>query len=104
MRGRRLEGGEVAGRTIVAALYERDCGATSPFVTLVSLRPAGTTFDHDRFPPIFVRAHARAADQFSIRWENYKHLVVERPLSAEHTLGEQSWRDVSVTYADPNKP
>jgi hypothetical protein len=76
------------------AWIERNCGATAPFTTLVSLRDAHDRFDPDAADNWLVVVSGRTT--LKLRWAGTRHLVISgagSPLNAK-----SSWREVRVSY------
>jgi hypothetical protein len=77
----------------VATVFVRNCHATSPFVTIVSIRPRDEAFDPDG--EYVLSVHGRVP--VSVRWESATQLAVSHP-SARVYRSERSWRDVTIRY------
>lgn len=85
------------GRYVVT-VFERDCGATTDFATIVSVRRAWRTFDPDDDTALFV---ASGQLQISASWTSGTSLSIELPedLSPEREFKRvESWKSVQITY------
>lgn len=82
----------------VATVFERNCGATTPFVRAVSLRPAGTKFVPGDFDA-WVFSIQNQPD-LDVSWEGDLSLVVHSSSYYETGTKLAGWRDVSVTFTD----
>lgn len=79
----------------VATVFVRNCHATSPFVTIVSIRPGDEAFDPDG--PYVFSLHGRAP--VSVRWDSATQLTVTHPAERVYRSAE-SWRGVRVRYQE----
>jgi hypothetical protein len=82
----------------VAALFERNCGATTDYVIAVNIRDreeslAGTTSDDVLL--------VSGLPSIEIRWEGPRQLVVQLPVlrgTEQVYRRTSSWRDVAIAY------
>jgi hypothetical protein len=81
------------GGANVAAIVERDCGATTDFATWVLLRKAGSPLRNEEGRLISVEGRAPV----SMRWSDARHLVVTLPAARAFNRQNQ-WNDVKITY------
>jgi hypothetical protein len=82
---------------LVAAVFERGCGATTPFVQAVSLRKWGSPFDGDAQDSVVFTMKGRA--QVRVAWLADKRLVITRPEARSDIFKELTvWEDVTVAY------
>ncbi len=83
-------------RKYVATLYVRDCGATTDFSTIISLRPVLAEFDGEE-GRIFV---IKGRPQVNIVWNEQTSLRVECIGCNSNDIFRQdkSWKDISITY------
>jgi hypothetical protein len=85
-----------ANAAIVAAAYERNCGATTGFARFVNLRPLGKRFDGDAFPIVFIQD---GRGSMRLEWTASRRLLIQysqglvRPAKREN-----HWRDIVVSY------
>jgi hypothetical protein len=83
--------------TMVAALFERNCGATTPYSYHVSIRRKDDRFDPENMDArVFsVRKHR----QIDVSWRNHKQLVVKRAVSANDiALERKVWNGIFIDY------
>jgi len=78
----------------ILTAFIRDCGATTDYSTIISIREQGKWFDSKRDPILFV---VSGKEQLNIKWENERRVVIE------HQLGrifrqETKWNNLQVTY------
>lgn len=82
----------------VATLFERNCGATAPFVRAVVIREKGDDFDGndvERF--IFTM---RGRDNIGISWVGIDHLEIARPERGNDIFkSEPSWLGIRISYS-----
>lgn len=82
------------GGRYIAAVFERDCGATTDYSTIVSLREAKEPFDPSEQHPVLT-VEGRPA--ISLEWSSDESLTVGLP-SIETFTKQDAWRDVRVVY------
>lgn len=80
----------------VATLYERDCGATTDFSTIVNLRESSAAFNGDDSRIFIVKGQR----QVNLVWQEARSLHVECPgcKSDDIYKQEKSWRNVNISY------
>ena len=78
----------------VATLFERNCGATTPYYRVVNLRSAGSKFDPEMKDDWIVQAEHQP--EIVLRWDDARHLSVRSDWSDESPSPRASWRDVTV--------
>jgi hypothetical protein len=79
----------------IAAVYERDCGATTAISVNVNIRPTSARFDASKFEPVFVVAGPAGV---SLEWQDVNHLVVSCPVDGAPYRSLDQWRHVSIQY------
>jgi len=83
-------------RKYVASVFERSCGATTPFVRVVSLRTSDTTFDpedHDNW--VFT---IRGQPEVSVSWLARDKLRISYSGIGDLPNQRKKWKDVLVYY------
>ena len=80
------------GGAYAATVYVRNCHATSPFMTIVSIDRAGDPFDGDDY----VYA-VKSNGGVSVEWASDSLLIVRAP-KAEVFRRHDRWRAVMVRY------
>lgn len=95
---------ESPGGKYIATLFERNCGATTGFVTHVNLRLRSDVFHSDgngtiKDGEIFV---VRGQPAVTLTWSDQARLTVEctRCLSESIFKQEKQWKDVAITYTN----
>ena len=78
----------------VATLFEQNCGATTPYSRVVSLRSAGSKFDPEMKDDWIVQAEHQP--EIVLRWDDARHLSVRSDWSDESPSPRASWRDVTI--------
>jgi hypothetical protein len=80
----------------IATLYERDCGATTNFSTIVSLRASTDKFDGE-MGRVFV---VEGQPQLNLVWKDNTSLRVEcsECQSKDIFKREMNWQDVNISY------
>lgn len=81
----------------VAVLFERSCGATTPFVQVVMIRESGSAFKADD-PESFIFT-MRGKHEIGIQWEAADHLIIKRPQDANDIFKEiRLWKGTKISY------
>ena len=88
--------GEVTspGGRYIATAFERGCGATTDFSTLVSLREFGEKFEPE--PQGWVLSIS-GRHPVSLAWSAENQLAIHYP-TAETFTKEVTWKDVAIAY------
>lgn len=82
----------------VATHFERNCGATTPFVQVVMIRKIGSQFQGDN-PESYVFT-IQGSHAITVEWPDEDHLIIRRPpLRGDIFKAQPSWNDVQITYA-----
>jgi hypothetical protein len=82
---------------LVASVSERNCGATTPFVQVVSLRAEGSPFNGDDLDSVIFTMRGRA--KVEVQWTADKELVIKRPEVKSDIFREtKNWKGVTVSY------
>ena len=84
----------------VATLFERNCGATTPYYRVVNLRSAGSKFDPEMKDDWIVQAEHQP--EIVLRWDDARHLSVRSDWSDESPSPRASWRDVTILREPSN--
>ena len=84
----------------VAGVFERNCGATTGFVTYVALRSKDGSFSQDVNFAVLV---LDTDDQPKMQWTDGRTLMIElsKEAVARRSRMETSWREVTVGYLYP---
>jgi hypothetical protein len=85
-----------ADKRYQSTVFERDCGATTDFSTVVNLRSSSSKFDGDE-GIVFV---AKGLRQVRLRWKNDADLRIECLDCADKDIykKETSWNNIRVSY------
>lgn len=82
------------GARYVAAVFHKECGATTGFNTQVALRRAGTRFDTDSGQVLAIAGR----HNLDVKWTSDNRLTVVLPDEKVYVKNEM-WRDVKVAYS-----
>ena len=81
----------------IAAVFESDCGATTPFSRQVLLRKGGTSFSGEDKEGVVFRV--RGKEDIEVRWVDVGHLMVRRFPNRDAIFKELGdWHGVKVVY------
>jgi hypothetical protein len=83
----------------VAIFFERSCGATTPFVRMVSLRLFDEAFSNDKAAnPVFSIV---SEPNVNLIWSGPRRLSLVSSQCDENSLRHKTWRDVEVSCTAP---
>jgi hypothetical protein len=79
----------------MATVYERDCGATTDFSTIVNLRESSAKFNGDDLGSVIVKGQHR----IDLIWDGNTKLRLQcRDCRQDEIFKqERSWKDVEIT-------
>lgn len=80
----------------VATVFERNCGATTPYLRIVSLRLANTSFDAEASDDWVFKINGQPKVQ--ILWSDIDNLSISYTGSGEAPTLIYSWKQVKVNY------
>ncbi len=83
----------------IATLFERNCGATTPYYRIVILRPAATKLDAEKNEDWVFSVKDRPNIQ--LRWETAHRLAILSDQSDESATPVKLWKDVEVVQKPP---
>lgn len=82
----------------VATVFVRDCGATTDFSTLLSLRKAGQAFSPDKDDQ-GIQTSFEGRHEVKIRWLSARKLEVVLP-KARPVKRHNRWQAITITYKE----
>jgi hypothetical protein len=87
----------------VAVLFERNCGATMPYVGHINLRLATTKFNTEFFNGTITSGEVfsvarRHEGRVRFGWSGPRHFEIESPESEQNYHHQSDWRDVRIEY------
>lgn len=80
----------------VATVFERNCGATTPYLRIVNLRLANTPFDAEASDDWIFKINGQPKVQIS--WSDIDNLSISYTGSGETPTLIYSWKQVKVNY------
>lgn len=80
----------------VASIFERNCGATTPYVRVVSLREVSSKFDPARNEDWVFTVHGRA--NIRLTWVDKSELKISSSFTGDAPTHRAKWRDVKIIY------
>jgi len=92
-----LQDGTSTDGQLVATVFERGCGATSPYTRVVSIRPSGARFDGaNREEWVFV---IQGQPDIRLAWASPERLIVKYGGGGGHVVRQTViWNGVAVSY------
>jgi hypothetical protein len=78
---------------LVAAQYERNCGATTDYVNGVALRRRGQSFRYEDSAIVY---HVTDHGKFDLKWAAEDHLMIDG--WGRSFKSEDRWHNVRITY------
>jgi len=80
----------------VASIFERDCGATTPYVQVVSLRFIGRKFDPKKTGDWVFTIHGKS--DVKIYWDGDTKLKILFSATGDSPTQHTKWQDVTISY------
>lgn len=80
----------------VAALFERNCGATTPYIRVVSLREANHDFDPERDADWVFTIHEQSDVVMS--WDDRRKLRIRSAKGGGQPTQRPQWKDVTISF------
>lgn len=80
----------------VASTFERNCGATTPYISIVSLRSANTKFtpeDHENW--VF---KIRGRSSLEVSWVAIDKIKISYSGTGNEATQRMQWREIAVSY------
>ena len=83
-------------RRYIASIFQRNCGATTPYVRVVSLRPTHTKFAPDNDKDWVFTIHGQS--DISASWTPGGELVVSYTGTGDSPTKRASWHGVAISF------
>lgn len=80
----------------VASVFERNCGATTPYLRVVSLRPAASEFEPDNDKDWVFTIHGKP--KIRIAWRGNEDLEVEFSKIDDVPTMRETWRNIRIGF------
>jgi hypothetical protein len=80
----------------VASIFERNCGATTPFVQVVSLRLSNMKFDPENHDEWVFTIHGKS--NVEVDWTDVDRLQVSYSSTGDEPTKRTNWQDVVISY------
>jgi hypothetical protein len=82
----------------IATVFERDCGATTPFYRIVSLRKAKRSFDPEaKDGRVF---DIKGQPEIKLSWTSGDKLSIYYGGGGSEPIMASTWKDVKISYPD----
>lgn len=83
-------------KNYVATVLERNCGATTPYVRVVALRPFGSKLNAESFEDWVFTAEGQPA--IEIKWEDDNTLEIKSSGGGRPGTRHDAWKQVKISY------
>jgi len=80
----------------IAAIFERNCGATTPHVIVVSLRLSSTKLDPENHDDWVFTIHGKS--KIELHWESVSTLKISYSGTGDQPTRRSSWHEVAISY------
>jgi hypothetical protein len=80
----------------IATIFERDCGATTPHISVVSLRLSGARFDPEEDKDWVFTIHGQS--DVKVLWVADRNLKITYSGTGDQPTQRRKWKDVTVSY------
>jgi hypothetical protein len=82
----------------IATVFERDCGATTPYYRIVSLRKAKRSFDTEAKDDwVF---NIKWQPEIKVLWTSHNNLSIYYGGGGSEPIMASSWKEVKISYPD----
>lgn len=101
--GKQICGNQVLSEAIspdgqyVATVFERNCGATTPYIRVVGLREATASFDAERDVDWVFTMHEQS--NVVAIWDSERELEIRSEEKHDKPTQRPKWRDVEIRFA-----
>jgi hypothetical protein len=85
---------------ITASLFERNCGATTPYVQVVSLRLSTDTLELEKFDDWVFSIHGKS--NIKIKWEEIDKLSISYSGTGDSPTLKNQWKEIKISYTKKN--
>lgn len=79
-----------------ATIFERNCGATTPFIQIVSLRFTKSKFNPENYSDWVFTIHGKTA--VKLNWEDTNKLIISFAGTGDQPTKHANWREISISY------
>lgn len=79
-----------------ATIFERNCGATTPFVQVVSLRLTKSKFNPESYSDWVFTIHGQTA--VKVDWKDTSKLIISYAGTGDQPTKRESWQEISIFY------
>lgn len=80
----------------IASIFERNCGATTPSVYVVSFRLSSAKIDLDNFDDWVFTIHGQS--KLKARWEKNDELTIFYSNTGDNPTQRKEWKGIKVSY------
>ena len=80
----------------VASIFERDCGATTPYVRVVCLRLSNTKFDPENYDDWVFTIHGKS--DVKVGWKSAEILKIFYSNTGDTPTMRSNWGAISISY------
>lgn len=85
---------------ITASFFERNCGATTPYVQVVSLRLSNEEFEPEKFDNWVFTIHGRS--KIKMTWEETDKLSISYSETGDSPTLKNNWKEITISYTKEN--
>ena len=84
------------GDEYIASIFERNCGATTPYIRVVSLRPSKSKFEPNDDDTWVFTIHGRT--DIKVSWITDNELRVDYKPTGDQPTQREKWKQVLISY------
>lgn len=82
--------------TYIATAFIRNCGATVPYITVVTIRNSDSQLDMEAHEDWLFTAYDKAT--VDVKWKSNEVLLVNFSTTDNNAIQEKHWKDVDIFY------
>ena len=80
----------------IVSIFERNCGATTPFVRVVSIRSAGNRFNPDAYDDWVFTIHSQS--DINANWVDNSNLKIYYSGKGDKPTKREHWKEITISY------
>lgn len=80
----------------IATFFERNCGATTPYVQVISLRSSSIKFNSENYNDWVFTIHGKS--DIEMYWEGIYKLQISFTQTSDKPTQRLKWREITISY------
>lgn len=80
----------------IASFFERNCGATTPYVQVISLRPSNKKYNSENYNDWVFTIHGKS--DVKMYWEDNYKLQISFSQTSDNPTQRTQWQEITISY------